>query len=116
LVTATDLKGNVTGAFRGIAGAVSQLYACESHPFVVTIGADRTLRVFENDGKRRLVQSTYLKQRLRCVIVDEEWKEEGEDVWSGIATVGEDDLIEEDDEQDKSDGEGEGKKKRKTTN
>lgn len=91
-VTSIDFKsGNMKGQFRGISGAVSQIYSCVTKPLIVTCGADRILRVFESDGKRRLAKQVYLKQRLTSMIVDEAYNDahdrSGEDIWKNMDLV-----------------------------
>ena len=53
-------SGLLTGRFRGIAGAVVDLYACQNHPYLITVSLDRRLRVFEESGQRRLVKDVSL--------------------------------------------------------
>jgi hypothetical protein len=50
----------MTGRFKGIAGAVVDLYACKHNPYLVTVSLDRRLRVFEEMGQRRLVKDVRL--------------------------------------------------------
>ena len=56
-ISAIDASnGQLLGRYRGIAGAVSDIYSCENFPFIVTVSMDRKLRVFEEKGQRRLVK------------------------------------------------------------
>ena len=62
----SDTMGNVTainaatgiqtGRFKGIAGAVIDLYACEKYPYLVTVSLDRRCKVFEELGQRRIIK------------------------------------------------------------
>jgi ribosome biogenesis protein NSA1 len=48
--------GIVTGRYRGVAGAVTDIYACKNQPYVVMIALDRRLRIFEESNQRRMVK------------------------------------------------------------
>jgi hypothetical protein len=48
------------GKFRGIAGAVTDIYICQNSQLVVTVGVDRKLRIFELEGQRRLVKEVWI--------------------------------------------------------
>ncbi|KAJ2993716.1 WD repeat-containing protein 74 [Globomyces sp. JEL0801] len=99
LTSIDSTSGQVVGKYKGIAGAVSGVYACQNSSHVISIGLDRHLRVYEGSAKRRLLQQTYLKQRLSALLVDEDWQPESnvvnegedaeadEDVWEGIPEV-----------------------------
>lgn len=100
-------SGEALGSFRGISGAVGDIHVCSAADYIVTVGIDRQLRVFEASGKRRLVQivlyyfiQSYLKQRLTSLIVDEVWgslqeidvSQETEVLWDHIPVVDEANL------------------------
>ncbi|KAI8903765.1 WD40-repeat-containing domain protein, partial [Gorgonomyces haynaldii] len=86
-VWSVDKTGKLLGSYRGIAGAVTQLQVSEKLKQLVTVGADRYCRVFELEGQRRLVTSTYLKQRLTALVIAELEEQEEEDEWEAMETV-----------------------------
>jgi ribosome biogenesis protein NSA1 len=79
--------GKVCGSFKGIAGAVSQIECFQDQVF--TVGLDRHLRVFEAKGNRKELKKVYLKHRILCLVIDEDYEEEQEpqDVWDSIPQV-----------------------------
>ncbi|KAJ3317528.1 WD repeat-containing protein 74 [Boothiomyces sp. JEL0866] len=89
-------NGQMLGKYKGIAGAVGGMALHDDK--LVVVGNDRWLRVFETHGKRGEIEKTYLKQRLTCVLVFDDQPEEqpqeeepeGDDIWSEIPTVTED--------------------------
>ncbi|KAJ3331656.1 WD repeat-containing protein 74 [Kappamyces sp. JEL0680] len=87
-VSAIDAStGQLVGRYRGIAGAVTDLYSCTLSPYLVTVSMDRKLRVFEEKGQRRLVKQVYLKQHLSTLLVAEEEEtvpDPDDDVWDRL--------------------------------
>ncbi|KAI8618263.1 WD40-repeat-containing domain protein [Chytriomyces sp. MP71] len=72
LLTETGAR---VGAYKGFAGAVTAIAlvddpANDGTPLLVTAGMDRFLRIYERDGKRRLLHKVYLKHRLHALAVD----------------------------------------------
>jgi ribosome biogenesis protein NSA1 len=87
-VTAINQKtGAVAGSFKGIAGAVSQIGCFQDQ--VIMVGLDRHLRIFEAKGNRKELKKVYLKHRLLCFVIDEEYEEvqESQDVWDSIPEI-----------------------------
>ncbi|KAI8918063.1 hypothetical protein BC831DRAFT_131309 [Entophlyctis helioformis] len=88
-MTSIDAKtGKVTGRFSGIAGAVTQTVYCTSHDYVISVGVDRKLRLFEGSGRHRMVKEIYLKQRLTALLVDEDWTPESDEAAHAAAAAG----------------------------
>lgn len=56
-------NGVQTGKFKGVAGAVIDLFACEKYPYLVTVSLDRRCKVFEEQGQRRIVKDVCLSSR-----------------------------------------------------
>ncbi|KAJ3049911.1 WD repeat-containing protein 74 [Rhizophlyctis rosea] len=115
-MTAIDLKtGTLAGAFKSIAGAVTDIKVCEKQKHVVTVGMDRFLRIFELAGSRKVLKKVYLKQRMTSLLLDEDYVDEeavngdgekggeDDDLWEQIPAV-------DDGKQSKTDGSGKKKK------
>jgi hypothetical protein len=74
-LTSVDLvTGDVSGGYRGLAGAATAVAAGTDKPMVVSAGLDRYVRVFEREGKRRCIQKVYIKQRAASVVLDEHYQ------------------------------------------
>ncbi|KAI8854836.1 hypothetical protein BC829DRAFT_379780 [Chytridium lagenaria] len=73
-LTHVDLdNGKKMGSYRGCPGAVSSIYVMSKLPQVAVSVLDRYVRVFQLEGERRLLSKIYLKQRLTCLAIDEDY-------------------------------------------
>lgn len=52
--------GSVLGKYKGIAGSVTCAKVNSHNPFIACTSKDRFLRVYELDGKRKIVQKVYI--------------------------------------------------------
>lgn len=88
--------GRVAAHFKGFSGAATDLVALGNH-HVASVSLDRFLRVHEMTSTfRQLEHKVYLKQRLSCILYDEDYKhpdseevneEEEEALWDGLEKV-----------------------------
>ncbi|CAG8451177.1 3741_t:CDS:10 [Ambispora leptoticha] len=91
--------GSLLGQFKGFTGSVRDLAIHAKSESLVTVGLDRFLRVHEIKGTRNLLHKVYLKQRLSCLLVDDNVDEydkvndekqesdQDEDVWQRMAEI-----------------------------
>ena len=63
-------KKQKSGNFKGIKGSISSIKCHHSQEFVVCVGLDRWLRIYDIKT-RSLLQNLYLKSRLGCVLLSE---------------------------------------------
>jgi ribosome biogenesis protein NSA1 len=82
------------GRFVGPAGSVQQVVKHSTLPRMAVVGLDRMLRVYDTEKKKQLTCS-YLKQRLKCVLVgqDKDAEEEEEDA---LVNLEDEDIDQED--------------------
>ncbi|KAJ3111677.1 WD repeat-containing protein 74 [Phlyctochytrium bullatum] len=91
-----DLKtGKKTGSYRGLTGAVTAIEVLAERQQVLVAGLDRFIRAFQLDGEHRMLSKIYVKQRITCLAVNEQFEDEeeeqeaeGED--SGVTGSGDD--------------------------
>ncbi|KAF7723634.1 WD repeat-containing protein 74 [Apophysomyces ossiformis] len=108
-VSAVDIRtGKLVARYKGFQGAARDVIvtpeptfssSSEKAPMLVSVSIDRFLRVHEMTSTyRRLEHKAYLKQRLTCVLVDEEFElpkseeeqkeeEEEEALWASMEKV-----------------------------
>jgi ribosome biogenesis protein NSA1 len=93
VVSIDSASGTITGAFKGIAGTVVQVSAAKDQ--VITVGLDRHVRIYSAKEKHSEIKKLFMKHRLTCFVVDEEYTEEVEpDEWKDIPQVVEDQHLE----------------------
>lgn len=122
-------KGLVQGCLKGLAGGVRWLQCHPSQPVVASCGLDRFLRIHSLED-RKLLHKVYLKSRLNCLLlasrdledgggavegegVNQEVKEEDDDVWDVMEQVGEEKSKRKTTEEEEEAPQKKSKKKRK---
>ncbi|KAI9141854.1 WD40-repeat-containing domain protein [Paraphysoderma sedebokerense] len=107
ILTHFDLAtGKPRGVFKGPVGAVKGLYIYSSSRsdaptdiYLIAVGLDRWLRIWNVYGSRKLVKKVFLKSRLECVLAtlgvedavpeSEGVIDEVDELWNEMDTVGE---------------------------
>ncbi|CAG8446330.1 5657_t:CDS:2 [Ambispora gerdemannii] len=88
--------GSLLGQFKGFTGSVRDLAIHPNSESLVTVGLDRFLRVHEIKGSRNLLHKVYLKQRLSCLVVDNnecdkdneiQESDQDEDIWRRMEEI-----------------------------
>ncbi|XP_063978560.1 WD repeat-containing protein 74 [Diachasmimorpha longicaudata] len=88
--------GRVLNTYKDSAGSITSIACSRRHPYVVSVGLDRHLRVHHLDTKQ-LLHKTYLTSRLSCMIMrsnatlDIKRSEKEKRVEKGVTDVTEDD-------------------------
>mmetsp|Transcript_9740 Transcript_9740/g.23980 ORF Transcript_9740/g.23980 Transcript_9740/m.23980 type:complete len:146 (+) Transcript_9740:789-1226(+) len=64
----TRMSGRVIGKFKGVGGSITSLQHDPSGKYLASTSLDRFVRLYEINGKKKLVNKVYLKQRLSCCL------------------------------------------------
>ncbi|KAI9481836.1 Ribosome biogenesis protein nsa1 (NOP7-associated protein 1) [Coemansia sp. RSA 989] len=93
-VQQVDMRtGQVTGALRGVSGAVKTMALSEDGSKIAVAGLDRYVRVYQADGMHLPLHRAYTKQRITSLLWDWSHKDfstneieeqEAEDIWENM--------------------------------